>query len=308
MRIIGTLLAVVLTLIGILVVSAISMPLVAFVIRAENWGRYGEISIVYTPVVIAILSAIFLSFSDKLFIKSFKYRKASEDEYKRLKESGALNVLEKSKAKIKNVLISDDNTVNACAIGSETVVFNAGMLSHKEISDDMICGVAAHEAGHIFKGDSKISRMFYVFFIAVVVMEQLAVWVINGVGVLTRLGIPLLSPFCWLLYWVMRLYYFIFIQLLKASRLINCGVSRNMEFAADKYAYKEGYGEGLKKTLELFDKWEKEREKEGIKNKTLREKLTPTIVESSKNLLDTHPASEKRIEALEKLDAEKNLT
>ncbi len=81
-----------------------------------------------------------------------------------------------------------------------------------------------------------------------------------------------------------------------------------MEFTADKYAHKEGYGEGLKKTLEFFDKWHKKQEYESMKNRTLLERMIPTFLKSSRNLLSTHPAPERRIKALEKLDAEKNLT
>ena len=307
--VIGTLLATTLNLIGIF---ALGFGPMFFFVGMTGANDFFAKVIFSAPVWGAILFALILYFNDSLFMRLMsKYRKcreASEDEYKRLKESGALNVFEKSKAKIKKVLISDDHNVNAYAIGSETVVFNVGMLSYEEISDDMICGVAAHEAGHIFNGDTKILRMFYAFSMIAIATEAFAFVLMSIASFFMRIRIVfiqiLVFPIC-LVIWIGQL---ICMILLKISHLINCGVSRNWEFAADKYAYKEGYGDGLKKTLGIFDKWEKEREKENMKNKTELEKMIPTFLKLSRNALSTHPASEKRIKALEKLDAEKNLT
>ena len=307
--VIGTLVAALLNLTGIFFGGLPFMAVIAVILEA-NWGVevFWQNALAFIPVCGAILYTILLSLSDKYLIKSLKYREPSKDEYKRLKESGALDVLEKSKAKIKNVLISDENDVNACAVGSETVVFTVGILSHEEVSEDMIRGVAAHEAGHIFNGDSKTLRMFYAFSRIGQITELFAVGLINFAAIFTRIKIPLINLLALSMYLGFYTIHLLFILLLKSSRFINLCVSRNMEFAADEYAYKEGHGEGLKKTLILFDRWHKAQEVENMKNGTLLEKMIPNFLKVSRNLLSTHPVPERRIKALEKLEAKKNIT
>ncbi len=318
MRCIGILLATVIYLAGIFVISLVPMGIVVRVVEANSWGKYGECFIMLCPVFIAMCLAFGLSKSDSLLTRLLIYirilprlREPSEYEQKRLYTSGAFCVLAKSGVEIENVLICDDNNINAYAVGSKTVIFTSGIFSNKEILEDMLLGVAAHEAGHISKGDSKILRMFYAFSMIAFIVEiftanlicffypvlrsykfvQIVAWLIRGI--------------LWAILWAIRL---LFRLLLKCGNLIVFYVLRNMEFAADKYAH-ENHGDGLKKFLHVLHEMEKEMEKmekEKIEkeNKTLLMKKLSNFFRLPRNLLDTHPATEKRIEKLKKLDEE----
>ncbi len=323
MRAIGILLMIAIYMLGISVIGAIPMVVVAsivsfiapLIVETDSWDKYGLYFMLSCPAFIAICYTVLLSCSDRLLIRILKYSKElprcsklSKDEQKRLDKSGASGVLLESGVEIQNVLICDDNNINAYAVGSKTVIFTLGILNDKRISEDMLCGVAAREARRIFKGDTKIPRMFYAFSGIVFGVEF---WAVNRINRFKpRVNSDKFSErLDWLIYaigWTIFGAIRLLVRLLlKISNLIMLYVYRNMEFDVDEYVHKK-YGDGLKKFLHVF--LEMENEKMENEQETLLMKKLSKILMSKRNLLDTYTPTEKRIKALEKLDAEKNLT
>ncbi len=161
------------------------------------------------------------------------------------------------------------------------------------MSNNTLCAIAAHEAGHIHAGDARIIRMFYAFSSIGRIVEWFANLFTTISGFLlsfrSRPIIFVLLLSIWLTCWTLKL---VFTSLIKISNFIMLSVSREAEFAADKYAHNLGYGEGLKNFFYFL--LEKEKENNQAKG-------------GASTLFDTHPATSKRIQALENLD-EKKLT
>ncbi|MBC7106927.1 MAG: M48 family metalloprotease [Firmicutes bacterium] len=148
---------------------------------------------------------------------------------------------------------------NACAIGLETVAVTPDLMRCPE---EMVKGVLAHEAGHLKNGDTKILAVAYVMN----AVGSLATWAITVIvaaigavqalaGSLSRhegqaffnigMGIGLALIAWWLRFvaWVLK-------QVLELSFR---AVGRAQEYAADAFAARAGYREGLLAFLRLIE-------------------------------------------------------
>lgn len=148
-----------------------------------------------------------------------------------------------------NLKIIHDENPNAFAMGRRTICVTDGLLN---LSDDDIMAVFAHEVGHIAYGHSAIQLLIgggNAFIAGCLLIIKFICWMITGVcgllairtrsflwgsfiaffGSLSSISIWLWTKFCMLfLMWSMR----------------------QNEFAADEYAYKIGFGNGLAKVLD----------------------------------------------------------
>ncbi len=296
MRIIGVFLATVFYLIGITILSIIPM----FVFGGKYLVGEGGLFILLIPAIIAILFAIALSMSDSFLHWVSGFREPLQKEQERLQKSGVYDVLKESGAVIDHVLVADEDGINAYAIGGKTVVFTLGILDDS-ISNEILRGIAAHEAGHIHAGDTKINRMFYAFSRIGVFMEGVSKIMSNIYGYFGRMMATFMAlgsrmyaiifiPLIMMI--IFKIFHFIPTVLIWMSNFIMFSVSRTMEFAADKYAHDLNYGEGLKSFLYVILE-------EGKKNNSQAQGGVSA-------LLNTHPSPGQRLQALEKLDDEKS--
>jgi heat shock protein HtpX len=146
------------------------------------------------------------------------------------------------------LFVSDQPFPNAFAVGTRTVCLTRGLL--KTATPDEIAGVLAHEMGHLENGDTK-RRM-----IATVINSagNIAAMILTGIvialgfggqtaGIISRRGD--IACMGWFLY---LLAFFLKACLWALQWLIQVGffaVGRKEEFAADDFARKAGFANGL---------------------------------------------------------------
>jgi len=157
------------------------------------------------------------------------------------------------------LFMNEDETPNAFATGRKTVCITRGLLTY---SDEEILGVLGHEFGHLAHKDTDIilvvavgNMIMSAIFVVIRVIANICMWIgeimtaifsDSWAGFFASIFIGLsriIADFLLVLF--MRLWTQIGVWLCMAS-------SRKNEFAADRYSYALGYGNGLYRVLESF--------------------------------------------------------
>ena len=146
------------------------------------------------------------------------------------------------------VFIQHNAHPNALAVGTGTVAVTTGLLQQAPAEE--IEAVLAHEVGHLVNGDTKIRLVAYVTNAA----GNVALWALTGIILVMSVvgfgggmmgGDRSMSGFGWfmlLLAWSLKASIWILTKLLQLSYL---AVGRREEYAADEYAARHGYRDGL---------------------------------------------------------------
>lgn len=229
-----------------LILNILANWAVVFLLTGLAWsiGNYpGDKTVFITSAgIVAGLIAISLTcIGERLAVFTEGSRKPNDNENNYILPY-LYEVCEKAKVQLPNVYISSSSTINARAIGRKTIILNQGLL--KNTSPEELCGVLAHEIGHIvYKDTVRLSVMYTLNFVGAWT-SYAAVIVIGALTVLGR-RVPILGP-------VFLLVLLIKVFQLVTEKLISVGilaVGRREELRADKYAVSLGYGAGLKSFL-----------------------------------------------------------
>lgn len=146
------------------------------------------------------------------------------------------------------ICIIDKMTVNACAIGRNTIAVTKGAI--EIFSEEELKGILAHELAHIINGDTIATLLTLIgngFFTVFVVITKLILLVVDffqnprGFGKLITI---LTNAVC-----IAFIFLFTFIGNIIVS--IN---SRKNEYRADEFAYILSYGEDMVEALYLLQK------------------------------------------------------
>jgi Zn-dependent protease with chaperone function len=148
--------------------------------------------------------------------------------------------------RVPEVLVQHDPYPNGLAVGTNTVAVTTGLLQHA--SQEEIEAVLAHEVGHLQNGDTKIRLVAYVANAA----GNVALWALTGimlvlsaVGFGGMVGSRETIGFGWiilLLAWMIKASIWVLNKILELSHL---AVGRWEEYAADEFAARHGYRDGL---------------------------------------------------------------
>lgn len=133
-----------------------------------------------------------------------------------------------------DLCVNDSQWPNASAMGRRTISLTKGLMKHPE---DEIEAVFAHELGHMRFADSVRSGVFWM----ITIVSQTLVFVLKLVcGVIS--AIPLIGLVAIAINGFIKLITFCMtLPLIFAQR---CG-SRRKEYRADKFAFDNGYGQGM---------------------------------------------------------------
>lgn len=136
--------------------------------------------------------------------------------------------------------------INAYAIGNSTIAVTSGCLY--DTTPNELRGVLAHELGHHMHGDTVYSAI-------TVTAEQVGIGVYNAIALVNRIvAVGTIIPFLGLVIAVVVLTITLLLKLFNWfvlwpwSMMYFLG-SRRSEYAADRYACRLGYGEGLRSFL-----------------------------------------------------------
>ena len=183
------------------------------------------------------------------------------------------------------IYIIDAGYVNAFAMGSNTIAVTQGAID--TFDEDELCGVIAHEIGHIKNGDTKallISVVGNGLFTIVIMVARIIMSIISVIASLFDDGNPVtfvLNIVIFLGRLMFDLANLVFVHL---SQIILSVNSKSNEYMADRFAHEIGYGAELTQALYLLQK---------------------ITIPSNLSLLDrmkaSHPNLAERIAALEKL-------
>lgn len=161
--------------------------------------------------------------------------------------------LKKSKHLSKKVKLCyrDDESINAFALGSRTLIINQGLLN---LSDDEIKGILGHEFGHLASFDSVntvalMASNIFVYLI-VLVIKLMVSFIIGLIEFLLNIFIhsqdtrneKVSFPFTKLAWNLFSLVYVLWIYI---GKLLMLATSRKSEYKADTYSKDLGYAEGL---------------------------------------------------------------
>jgi len=181
--------------------------------------------------------------------------------------------------------IIDAGYVNAFAMGSNTIAVTRGAMD--TFDEDELCGVIAHEIGHIKNGDTKallISVVGNGLFTIVIMIARIIMHIIAVIASLFDNGNPVtfvLNIVIFLGRLMFDLANLVFVHLSQIILSIN---SQSNEYMADKFAHEIGYGAELTQALYLLQKI-----------------AIPTNIPLLERLKASHPNLAKRIASLEKL-------
>jgi len=173
-----------------------------------------------------------------------------------------------------------DMTINAYAVGSNTIVITRG--SFESLNDDQLRGVLAHEFGHLVHKDTTIplvwlvgNMIFLLFFIFFKIFQLMAI-IIDGI--MRSESSHFTSR---IINFVINLGLGLFLLVLTAVLSIN---QRANEYKADYFAYSVDYGDELLSALKLLDRLD---------------------MSGNRSLLDSikasHPYTDDRIHEMERL-------
>lgn len=179
------------------------------------------------------------------------------------------------------VKIIHDQAPNAFALGRHTLAVTDGLL---ELPDEIILSVLAHEVGHLAYGHSVIQLLIgggNVFIAGCLLLFKAVCWMITGL-----MGICSFAARSWLLgiltvFFAGISYVFTWVWV-RFCRLFLMWSMRQNEFTADAYAAKLGFGYGLAYALDH----------------SLCDMPHNGVLDA---LYHTHPGSDDRIAALQKL-------
>lgn len=152
-----------------------------------------------------------------------------------------------------HVMVTDDPTPDAFAIGKNTLVLSRAL--YETANEDELAAVIAHELGHLHAGDS--NKLGIALGVSVV---TLTVAFLAGLAVSFASLVSKLSPkdeagiffqvFSWIVM-IVSAFFLLFVWLgngiLKLAMLF---VGRKQEYRADQFAVKAGFGAGLLSFLE----------------------------------------------------------
>lgn len=142
--------------------------------------------------------------------------------------------------------VSEEKLPNAFALGSRSVIVTRGLLM--SANNQELCGVLAHEFGHLYHGDTRRSAVA----VAMNVVGNLFAWFLglfvalfdgiarafgrmDGMVATARVGFVLLALFFKMFLWVFQ----------KSADLGLLAVGRKEEFRADAFAVGLGFGGGM---------------------------------------------------------------
>jgi len=163
------------------------------------------------------------------------------------------NAMQERPSLSKKIKLYVDNsmTVNAYAIGKETIVLTRGAI--EGFTEDELRGVLAHELGHIANGDTKALLLNVigngVFTLIILCLR----FILFGLQILFAIatGNAIVNLFMELVKWVIDLVIFVFMFIGQLILAIN---SRQGEYIADDFAYGIGFGENLIEALYMLKK------------------------------------------------------
>jgi len=248
--------------------------------------------------IVGIMSVFLIGqffFSDKLALRSMGARKVDEDEYPELHRMvGRLS--QQADLPKPTVAVAETNTPNAFATGrsqkSSTVCVTTGLM--RTLDQDELEGVIAHELAHVKNRDVMV--MTIASFLATIAMFILRWgWLFGGgrnregggAGILVAIVASLVV-------WIV-------------SFLLIRALSRYREFAADRGgAVITGKPSALASALLTIDE-----RMDRVPERDMREQsemnaffIVPISKGTIARLFRTHPATEKRVEYLQKLERE----
>lgn len=191
------------------------------------------------------------------------------------------------------LFMSEDECPNAFATGRKTVCVTKGLLA---LSDEQIKATLAHEFGHLAHkdtdrilvvsvGNTVINIIMWMFQLGAIMMEV----IMNIVGAITGDDDGFLISLMGTLSRVITMFIITkFMQLWTWIGTMLCmKTSRNNEFQADAFAVDLGFGDGIVKLLEFFDR--------------IEEKPSGLFA----NLASSHPNSDTRIAHVKEYQAQK---
>ena len=137
--------------------------------------------------------------------------------------------------------VRDDPTLNAFALGRDMITVHTGLL---QLPFDQLTGIMAHEVGHIENGDTRVGLVTYGMNLVGTLMVRILVWVQRIVALLSF--IPLAGWVAGIVSWVLfGIITFINLLLHMPQFLVTQFLSRQHEYAADRFACELGFGVGL---------------------------------------------------------------
>lgn len=150
-------------------------------------------------------------------------------------------------SRVPEVLVQHSPHPNGLAVGTNTVAVTTGLL--QPASQEEIEAVLAHEVGHLQNGDTKIRLVAYVANAA----GNVALWVLTGIMlVLSAVGfsgglagsreMAGFGGIMLLMAWTIKASIWVLNKILELSHL---AVGRWEEYAADEFAARHGYRDGL---------------------------------------------------------------
>jgi len=152
------------------------------------------------------------------------------------------------------IYIMDEMTVNAFAIGRQTVAVTQGAI--ETFTEDELRGILAHELGHMNYGHTKallLSVIGNLFFSVIIWLFKLVLSLIQFVADIFADGYSgfIFRVIIFIVRMTVDLITFIFINLSQIILAIN---SRTNEIQADKFAYDIGYGRELIDSMYILQK------------------------------------------------------
>ena len=182
------------------------------------------------------------------------------------------------------LFVVDDDTINAFAVGRNTIALNTGAI--ESLSEQQLRGILAHEFGHLAYGDTKALLLNLVGNGVFSFLCRLFVSILNMfyLTMQRRSDGTLIAVFIKFIYCIFNFCTNIFMGIGLIITSIN---SRNSEYLADNYAYLIGYGDNLIDVLEVIS---------SVSNNKMSfmEKITAS-----------HPYTRERIIKLQSLEARK---
>jgi heat shock protein HtpX len=195
-----------------------------------------------------------------MFLQS-RYRKPVGAEAARL-SSAVSELLEKAESRRRvRVWIDESWELNAYATGYHTIAISRGLM--EDLSPEELRGVLAHELGHLLSGDTIVATAFLTAGLlprAVFGFCRAGVFVLRsglarvnfaaGCVILFVLGLMLDRAHLLKAVAAVLLFVFLFMVLNRVFRFFALMLGRMAEYRQDAFAFRLGYGDGLRKALE----------------------------------------------------------
>lgn len=230
-------------------------------------------------------------FSDKIVLKIYKAEEVSREDRPELYEA-VENLAENAGIPVPDLYISDMDVPNAFATGRNpekgVVCVTKGLL--RDLDQDELEGVIAHEMAHIKNRDTLINAVVATIAGAIAIIAEMVFWGALFSGrdeegeMLSALAFMILTPLI--------------------ATIIRTAISRKMEFRADSDAVKihenkEGLSSALRKISSANER-KNSRHKSKVEEAGANLFIyNPFSSEKVTRLFSTHPPLEKRLENIE---------